>query len=173
MPASGLFRLCRERCGRASSGAGRRIDGQAAAIEAADCRSVRACRSTVQEPVNASTPITLATSKSGQELPVPKTPMTASITAMLPRASLREQIQTERMLSRRCESDRASAPRRRSRPARPHPRRPGWPVPGGRPLADQRLPEDEHLEAPMQAALKNAALERTDIAIPRTARLMA
>ena len=43
--------------------------------------------------------ITPATTRSGQADPVPNTPRAASITARLPSASLREQIQTERMLA--------------------------------------------------------------------------
>ena len=40
-----------------------------------------------------------ATARSGQLCPVPNTPSAAPITAILPIASLREQIQTERMFA--------------------------------------------------------------------------
>ena len=39
------------------------------------------------------------TRRTGQALPVPNTPNAAAMTAMLPIASLREQIQTDRMFA--------------------------------------------------------------------------
>jgi hypothetical protein len=50
-------------------------------------------------PEGPSPPMTVATIMSGQPVPVPNTPSAASSTAALPMASLREQIQTERMFA--------------------------------------------------------------------------
>jgi lathosterol oxidase len=68
-------------------------------IVAAVRSSPRAWVSTVAAPHSANAAIAPATARSGQALPVPNTPSAASITAILPKASLREQIQTERMLA--------------------------------------------------------------------------
>ena len=67
--------------------------------------SPRAWRTICQPPLIPSAAMTAATMMSGQPAPEPKTPAAASSTALLPMASLREQIQTERIL--------ASPPRKR------------------------------------------------------------
>ena len=62
-------------------------------------RSARAWSTICQPPEMPKPAMIAATMTSGQPVPVPNTPAAASSTARLPIASLREQIQTERMLA--------------------------------------------------------------------------
>ena len=60
---------------------------------------IEACRMIWKPPANPSAAISAATRMSGQALFRPNTPPAARTTAMLPIASLREQIQTDRMFA--------------------------------------------------------------------------
>src|SRR6185437_4746743 len=61
--------------------------------------SPRAWRTILRPPDRPRAPMIAATITSGHPVPVPNTPAAASITARFPMASLREQIQTERMFA--------------------------------------------------------------------------
>jgi DNA invertase Pin-like site-specific DNA recombinase len=61
--------------------------------------SPHACTTICHPPHRPSPPMVAATITSGQPVPVPKTPIAANVTARLPAASLREQIQAERMFA--------------------------------------------------------------------------
>src|SRR3546814_6199313 len=75
-----------------ASGAGR--------LDAARSRcSARACRMIWAAPHSDRPAITAATTTSGHPVPVPNTPSAANTTATFAIASLREQIQTDRMLA--------------------------------------------------------------------------
>jgi hypothetical protein len=85
------------------------LRGRAAVVHGVALISVRVCRnsaldcrSTSRAPCNARHAMMAATIRSGQPVPVPNTPSAASRTARLPSTSLREQIQTDRMLLSPC-----------------------------------------------------------------------
>src|SRR5207244_11371243 len=105
-----------------------------------------------------------------QPLPVPNTPSAATITATLPMASLREQIQTERMFAspQRYRYSINATPALTASAAKPT--TPIVAASGGTP--SRRFHSDlistNTPNAPMHAALKTAALERADAAMPRT-----
>ena len=115
--------------------------------------------------------MTVATSKSGHALPVPKTPSAASMTKRFPSASLREQIHTDRMFAspvRKRYSIHATPPLANSAITPTAPMVTGS---GAMPcckcqtaFASTKIPKP-----PMHAALSSAAFERAESAMPSTA----